>query len=87
MDIVERYLSAYVVECLTGIPGSNPNYYPILSNSGSNTKHPLLQGVLERVHEKEPESEEVKSVVRAYVLNYLTFGNPSIVPKDAPKEK
>lgn len=79
MDIIERYLSAYVVECLTGVTGSNPNYYSILAETRSNTKHPLLRAVLDITYHQDPRSSEVKERVRAYCLNYLGTKFPGLI--------
>lgn len=79
MDIVERYLAAYVVECLTGIPGANSTYYSILSETRSNTQHPLLKQVLAETHDREPRDVEVKEKVRSIALNYLKTKFPNTV--------
>lgn len=71
MDILERYIAAYVVECLTGVPGSNDAYYSVLAQSRSNTKHPLLKQVIELTRGHEPRSEYTKTKVRELAIEYL----------------
>jgi hypothetical protein len=71
MDIIERYICAYIVECITGKSGSNPNYYAVLETTRSNTKHPLLKEVLAIVHHKDAQSDEIKTKVRDLVLSKL----------------
>ncbi len=79
MDIVERYIGAYIVECLTGISGNNPSYYSILSETRSNTKHPLLGAVLDITYHQDPRSPKIKEEVRAYCLNYLSTKYPGLI--------
>lgn len=78
MDIIERYLGAYVVECLTGIPGSNPGYYSILAESRSSTRHPMLKKVLEITKGHEPRDPEIKNKVRVFAINYLRTKYPDV---------
>jgi hypothetical protein len=72
VNILERYLSAYVVECSTGIPGEQPeNVYDVISNSRSNTTHPLLSQVAELVRQHRPELPSTKQEVKAMLAAFL----------------
>lgn len=78
MDIIERYISAYVVECLTGVPGGNPGYYSVLAETQSNTEHPLLKQVLALAHGREPRNDDVKMEVRNLAMHYLATKYPGL---------
>ena len=77
MDIIERYLAAYAIECLTGVPGANPAYYSILAVTRSNTEHPLLKQVLQETYHNEPRDVQVKERVRKIALDYLKTKFPT----------
>jgi hypothetical protein len=70
MKNIERYLSAYVVDCLFGHTDDlHMNYvYQVLRESGSKTDHPVLSKVLDYVRQGDPQDTPVKDEVRAYVL-------------------
>jgi hypothetical protein len=78
MDIIERYIGAYIVECLTGIPGSNDGYYSILAQSRSTTKHPMLKKVLDITRGHEPRDPDIKNKVREFAINYLRTKYPTV---------
>lgn len=78
MDIIERYVSAYIVECLTGVPGGNDAYYSVLAETRSNTNHPLLKQVLEATHKQEPRHADIKEKVRGIAMHYLVTKYPGL---------
>jgi hypothetical protein len=76
MKIIERYLSAYVIDCLFGHTNEvHMDYvYQVLRESGSKTDHPILSKVLDYVRQGDPKDPHIKDEVRAYVLAMAQMG-------------
>lgn len=73
MNIAERHICAYVVECLTGEPGENPDYtHAFLANNRRLiTRNRLLQKVMLFLDGKDPAEAAVRGKVRRLVLRFL----------------
>lgn len=73
MDITQRYVCAYIVECLTGFIGDSPQYSSLLRNIRTKQGHPLLDGVVEIVKSSglDPRSPNVEKRVKEFTLEYL----------------
>lgn len=77
MKIIERYLSAYVMDCLFGHTNeTHMDYvYQVLRETGSKTDHPVLSKVLDYVRQGDPNDPVIKGEVRAYVLEMAKSGD------------
>lgn len=83
MKIIERYISAYIVNCLFPISdaidqeqrNSHMNYvYEVLRETGSKSSHPLLNQVLDFVRQSDPSDPATQRDVRDYVMAQLANG-------------
>ena len=67
MSIMERYISAYIVECMTGYRGEFPEYVELIKVS--RPKNPLFKRVVRAVQYLDPRSTEavnrVKNIMRS----------------------
>lgn len=70
MKIIERFLSAYVMDCLFGHTNeTHMDYvYQVLRETGSKTDHPVLSKVLDYVRQGDPKDPHIRDEVRAYIL-------------------
>ncbi len=87
MKIIERYLSAYVVDCLFGHGKDNVHMdyvYQVLRETGSKTNHPVLSKILDYIRQGDPKDPAIQAEVRAYVLETAKAGAWTEV---APKSK
>lgn len=74
MKIIDRYISAYIMHCL--FPQDvNPVHleyvFEVLRETGSTPEHEILRTVLDYVRQGDPASDDVKNVVRNYVMTRL----------------
>ena len=80
MRIIERYISAYIVDCLLPIQRGDDkhmNYvYEVLRETGSNPEHPILRHVLNFVRQSDPADPKTRKDVRDYVLAMITREAP-----------
>lgn len=64
MNIIERYISAFIVQSVTGIGGEQPSWpYDVLKHTEMKTKEPVLQSVLEAVKRSSGNSKELKVAI------------------------
>lgn len=72
MNIIERYIAAYVFHCLFPDKTASENHlgyvYEVLRETGSNPKNELLKNVIDFVRQGDPESEYTQSTVRKYIV-------------------
>lgn len=73
MNIIDRYISAYVVQCLfPSEPGPDFQYVcEVLLETQAKSSNPVLQEVLETVKMYDPSSESVQTLVRQRLLELL----------------
>jgi hypothetical protein len=87
MNIMERYVSAYIVECLTGYKGEFPEYIELIRVS--RPRHPLLKKVVRAVKYLDPRSTEavnrVKKIMRSAMSNGWFVSDDYEDPKIAGK--
>jgi hypothetical protein len=72
VNIIERYVCAYIVEALTGVQGSYPEHvYSVLSQTKAKTEHPLLKQVLQVIQmgDLNLAGETARRLVREIVLD------------------
>jgi hypothetical protein len=75
---MQKYVCAYIVECLTGIRGENPErVYEVISTTEADMKDGLLQLVLDMAR-YDPANQEVKDAVAAIVVGYTVIENEKI---------
>lgn len=76
MKIIERYLSAYVIDCLFGhVDDTHMEYvYQVLRESGSRSDHPVLGKVLDYVRQGDPADPKLQAEVRAYTISVIQNG-------------
>lgn len=78
MNIIERNISAYIVEALTGVRGEGQErVYEVLAESTAKPKDPLMRLVLETAR-PDPEATETKEMVAALVAGYIITERPEI---------
>lgn len=84
MNIIERYLSAYVFHCLFPDMTSSQEHldyiFQVLRESGSNPKNELLRNVLNYIRQSDPSDLETQAMVR----NYILAMTEAIKPMPAP---
>lgn len=75
MNIIERYISAYVVHCLFPTATENKehlNYvFEVLRETGSTPKNDILRNVLNYVRQGDPADPKVQHEVALYVKSFL----------------
>lgn len=71
MNITERYISAYIVECLTGYKGEFPEYVELIKHI--RPRNPLFQKVVRAVKYLDVRSPEavnrVKNIMKGNELS------------------
>jgi len=84
VNIIERYISAYIVHCLFPEIAVDPVHmdyvYQVLRETGSTPKNELLRQVLEFTRARRAESEYTKKVVKDYVTSLLVNSKPVANP-------
>lgn len=85
MRIIERYLSAYVMDCLFGhVDDVHAEYtYQVLRETGSRINHPVLSKVLDFIRQGDPADPKVQAEVRAYVT---ALAVSYVAPKEQASE-
>lgn len=64
MNIIERYISAYIVQVTTGAKGEQPSWpYDVLKHTDAKSGEPVLQAVLDAVKQSNGNSLELKAAV------------------------
>lgn len=78
MNTPEKYVTAYIVESLTGIEGTNQDrVYEILKNSNFTIDDPFLNLVYQMARYN-PESPKVKDIVAGLVMGHTLLTNKYI---------
>lgn len=83
MNVIERKISAYIVECLTGEIGENQGYVYDTLRAGVSSKNPFLN-LVANIAEENPESQKTKDIVACLTLAKAIKENQAI--RDAVKE-
>ena len=83
MNIIERYISAFIVQSVTGIGGEQPSWpYDVLKHTQMATKEPVLQEVLDIVQRSNGNSKELRvAVVEVVVEATRKYANAIKEPK------
>lgn len=88
MNIIERYISAYILHCLfpeyTASQEHIDYVYQVLRESGSNPGNELLRTVLNFTRQGDPADPQIQSEVREYV-QAMVFGSFKTVEPVKPK--
>lgn len=72
MNITERYLSAYIFECLTGYKGDNPDYSSVLKTVTKRIRNPIMKKVMQFISASgDPHSRVTKRQVKKYLMEVL----------------
>lgn len=81
MNIIERDITAYAFECLTGISGdadSKEAVYYVLANTKHSPKNVVLRTVLEMFQAGNPYSAYLKEQVYQYLLDVIADNNSDL---------
>jgi len=72
--MTERYIAAYILECLTGFQGTNPDYKSVIRHTRVvPNSDPIMKGVVEIVQTsgEDPRNFRIKEKVRLFVMKAL----------------
>lgn len=71
MNIVERYVSAYIVRCITGIDGEQPEWvYEVLRETKAHVDNALLALVVKMVQGSEADTLDLRNSIAGLVAGY-----------------
>lgn len=75
MDITERYVASFVIECITGKSGGEPEYYKLIKGVRKKLVNPLLQevvGIVKTTGQPAAARTEVINLVRKTMDKEIT---------------
>ena len=82
MNIIERYVCSYIVECLTGITGESQSFvHEILLETNAKFENQMLNEVLQAVKQSplQMEDRQLQNHIRLIVYPYILANDPELL--------